>query len=269
MSSTLASEAASPARAPDPVPAPERRRAKVVAGILVLAAAGCEAVSSVTPWWSFSSNVSPGPVTLSFYPGNRAVGTDPATVSGSYASAGLAPLGNLYEAVLALLVILALFATIAGLIAVLSGTGRLSDPAHRLTVFRLLILEVVIGAGTLALAAALQPTLISRADPAMICQGWTTSQTYCNSFWGAGATPAASLHWGASIGWYLLVGAVGLLAASLALWRPTRGARPSPDRSVAAVPVPTEPSGTAGASEVPEEAPAEPPPSAGTAAGTG
>jgi hypothetical protein len=194
-----------------------------VAGVLLFGAAALEAVSAALPWWSTHSSFPMGTSWTDIYPGGSFTMDSPLGRStASLASAGLGPLGGLYEAVLYLAVILAVFAAIAGLIAVLSGSGRAAGREAGLTVFRLTVLELLIGGATVAMVALAQPPLFSRADPGGICGMFSSASSFCNSFWGQGTAGTTDISWAPGLGWYLPIAAFATLAGALFLWRAAR-----------------------------------------------
>jgi putative oligomerization/nucleic acid binding protein len=203
-----------------------------VAGFVSFAAATCLAVSAVSTWWSVYSNPSGSPVTIDFQPGGSVSGTsNGVTETMSYASQGLGPIGALYEGVLALLLALAALAVVAGVIALLAALGRIPDRSSHRTIQWMFLLNVVVAGAALVLVPALQPTLWGRANPGRVCQQFTSHQTICNSFWGAGTSASAALSWGADVGWYLACGALFLLVGAAVLWASARkGAWPRRDR---------------------------------------
>jgi hypothetical protein len=190
----------------------------VVVGFLALGAGLCEVFSTFTNWWTLHSDLSGG-ITIGFLPG----GTLHDTVGGvtsdySYASEGLGPMAGLYGGVLALLIVLIVLAVGSGVIALYAGWGRLGDSTSHGTVHRLILAELVLAAAVLLATVFLQPALWRSTDPGGICGAFTSPQSVCTAFWGTGTSATASLIWGASLGWYLLLGAVVPLVAALLLW---------------------------------------------------
>jgi len=216
-----------PTAAPFPSPKPPSWGISVsvgrtIAAVLVLVAGILAAVSTFVSWWTISESGGPGG-TLSFLPGGnlQAIGSG-STESISYASVQLGPVGALYEAVLALAIVIACLALIVGVLLLLAAMGKIQNPARYTTLRNLILVALVVSLFLIVIVPSLQGTLIrhSGSTGTSICTLTGNSTNPCNDFWGS----SGSYTWGADAGWYLALSATVLLAVALFLWRSARAA---------------------------------------------
>ncbi len=185
----------------------------LIGGILAL-------VSAFTAWWTLSFNG----VTFSFFPGSSFTSSGfGVTKTQTYASSGLGPVGGLYDAMLALVIIAGILGIIAGLLGFVAGMGRLRENR------RGMIKGLAIGAMVLALVAViLAPAMQSWAfnDSAnggsCSSMGLNGSSSPCGSFWGSVSNHGSTVSWGGADGWYLALVAFVLTIVGLVLWRSNR-----------------------------------------------
>lgn len=189
---------------------------RLYASLVFFAAAVCAGVSLFSAWWSIAgSGAGPG-VTLEFLPGNSLISTlGGSSETATYSSAGLSPVGNLYQAVLAV-GLLVLFATlIVGALAFTAAAGKIRNPRTH-GALRGVVLAVVIVAIVIVAAVPIAQPVAFHDSSTSLCS--STGSSPCDSFWGSRSNASESVGWGADLGWYLEIGTVVLLIAGLVLW---------------------------------------------------
>lgn len=172
------------------------------------------------PWWTDSFTELAGSGSLNFLPGPSAsISSGSSTVSETYSSLGLSQVGNVYEAVL----IVGILVVALSAVAVVVGVFRSAHPRVSRAQWDNAFSDVSFGAAAVLLAMVvaavlLQPPAISDA-PHSDC-GSVSGSSPCNSFWGAQSNSTESSSWGAATGWYLaLVGGI-LLGTAALVWAP-------------------------------------------------
>lgn len=183
---------------------------QLASAILVLTGGALGLLSAYSAWWSYSYNA----FTISFFPGSlfyESVGSGGSTQS--FTSNGLAPLGDLYEAILVLTIIGGVLGLVAGALGIAAVLGHDRIGRYR-TVRRLAVAMILVVTAAAVLAPAAQPWAWSESTNTSRCGG-LNGTTPCNSFWGShlGAT------WGGTTGWYLALSAIVLAILGLLLWR--------------------------------------------------
>jgi hypothetical protein len=181
-------------------------------GILALVAGVLAGASTGVAWWTdYQSSVY-----INFLPGGSLMGGGGSgTVTATYASLGLGPVGALYEAVLAMALAVTVLALLAGILGVFGSLGKLRSPKHNGRIRGLLIVVLIVALVSVVLVPIAQPYALSQSSGG--CSGFG-SESPCNTFWGAGATGGTGSSWGANAGYYLTVASVVLLLAGLVLW---------------------------------------------------
>jgi hypothetical protein len=217
--------------------------------VLVGLAAVLATFSAVTPWYVESGTV-PGPTIVTtfqvaFTPGPggyisscstfltahysdcTAVGTTYGAGNGTDLLAGLY-LGLLGGA--AAVAVLA-FGGVVVMGSAAAGSLRIRK-AHYLLI-TLTLAAIIIGAATMLTMGALQGAALGDSGA---CAGFTTALTPCNSLFGhangigcsGGSCAETDLSWNPAIGWYLALGAIGLLEGALLLLRSQALGAPCP-----------------------------------------
>lgn len=240
------------------------KQRRLLASTLVLVASIVLAVSMAVSWWGASSIGHGASEVIGFLPGSSysfsTSGAAGATAgSQAYAAEGLIHIGQLYEAVLGL-VLLASLAGFAGMF--LGYLGAFGSFRSRIWMRITLILTFVsfLGAvGLPILVAADQPSAFT-ADGAAIGapggSGCGTGTNPCNSFWGSASAGGINTSWGADIGWYLAVAAAVLLLLALIQLLMTRSQPYTRDEVWAASPQGPPPSAAVAPSSAPAPTPA-------------
>jgi succinate dehydrogenase/fumarate reductase cytochrome b subunit len=197
---------------------------RLLASVFSLIAGVLAAASTALGWWAVSATGGSG-ATIWFLPGSSLA----ATVGGSsetvtYASVQLGPVEALYEAVLAIAIVLAIFALVVGILLLLSAIGKIRNPARYTTLRNLIVVVTIVSLFLVVMVPALQETAISRSGNtgAGLCDLATSSTNPCTAFWGSSASGGNNYSWGADVGWYLVLSATILLAVGFYLWRSAR-----------------------------------------------
>jgi len=196
------------------------------ASTLLLIAAVLLSVSLGLSWWGASVTEGGGTATLSFLPGSSYTGSGDlgnGSYSGSatYASAGLIQVGNLYEAIFGVTLLIAITSFVGMGLGYIGAFGTFRS---RAPLYVALVLTIVSFLGAVLLPAVLaigQPWAFTADSSSGVfggSGGCGTGANPCNSFWGSISSGGVSVIWGAGVGWYLaLVAAVLLLIALIQL----------------------------------------------------
>ena len=193
------------------------------ASTLLLIAAILLAVSLGVSWWAASISGSGETATLNFLPGSSYSGSGDlgnGSFSGttSYASAGLVQVGNLYEAVFGLALLVAITAFIGMGLGYVGASGVFRSRAPLYVALALTVVSF--------LGAVLLPTFLTIAQPGAFTADSSsgavggsgacgTGTSPCNSFWGSTSSGGETVSWGAGLGWYLALAAAVLLLIAL------------------------------------------------------
>ncbi len=219
----MAPAAPNPSATPTPsAPSRDVSRLRLAASVLLIVAGALAFVSSRLAWWTWTG----GGVTTTFWPGSSFYTSTVGSRWVGYAAHGLGPVGGVYEAVFALLVVGGILAVVAGIVGAAFSLGRVRSTAGG-TIGGVAIAGTVLLVAAAVLAPLLQPWAYRRATGSGGCSfGGTTP---CSAFWGSGQGPLYSFSFWASAGWYwaLVAGALG--AMGLLLWLL---GRPSAPRAV-------------------------------------
>jgi len=172
-------------------------------------------VATIAPWWVLSTSDPGGTSTVSFYAGTSVtVYTTGGGGATTYSAIGVPTVGDLYTAILAGLVVLAVLAGAVAVHGFAAARGRWGSPRLR-WMGRAGLLSAVLLALLLALAAPLaQSPLYQHDNPKDACSS-ATPPPACGSFWGSSDQGAIANVWGAGFGWWADAVATGLLAAML------------------------------------------------------
>lgn len=174
----------------------------------------------MTAWWADSYVAGSGISVIHFLPGGSLTGSSAgATLTAPYALVGLGPVGELYEAVLALALAVMMLSLIGGTLAVISSLGSSRTPNRIGTIRVLLIAVLIIGLLTVVLVPGIQPYALSHSSGG--CSGFG-SQSPCKSFWGNGTSSGTQYAWAGDVGYYLMVAATLFAVASFIGWIRTR-----------------------------------------------
>jgi hypothetical protein len=192
---------------------------RMAAAALILVGGILALVSAFTAWWSLSFSGS----SISFFPGSSYTGSGffgSQTVT--YASGGIGPVGGLYEAILALVIIAGILGIVAGLLGLVAAMGRL--PAHRHGMVKgLAIAAIVLALVAVILAPAVQPWAFHDSSNNGSCSGLgLNGSSPCGAFWGSASSHGFTVTWGAADGWYLALVAFVLTLVGFVLWRSNR-----------------------------------------------
>lgn len=215
----MAARASAPGEAPaamatgnsegeSPAPGPRGSRLSAVAlalaGLLLLGA-------TYTPWWVLLDQAGGTSSSVEFYPGaSLSAGGGGGGGAVSYASVGLSAVGQLYAAVFAVTVLVALLAFVLSGVRFARTAGRWIGSEGR-QLLRIGGWVAFVGVLGIALAVPLgQPALLRLADPQGFCAGYAGSSP-CASFWSSTEVNGDALSWGAGLGWWLGVTAAALL----------------------------------------------------------
>jgi hypothetical protein len=195
--------------------APASSGRNVAAGALLLIGGILSFVSGFVAWWTYSG----GGFTLSFLPGqNVSESGFGQTLTMSYASLGIGPVGGLYLALLALAILVGILALVGGILGLVGGMGRLPGRRHGM-VRGLALGALILAIVAVAIAPAMQPWTFHDSSSGNVCSSnFGNGTSPCGSFWGS----ANGFSWGASTGWYLMVGALVLALIGMILWRSMR-----------------------------------------------
>ncbi len=204
--------------------------------LLVALAAVLATFSAVTPWYVESGTV-PGPTIVTtfqvaFTPGpggyiascstfTTAHYHDCTSVGTTYgAGNGTDLLAGLYLGLLggAAAVAVLAFGGVVVMGSAAAGSLRIRRAQSLMLTFTLA--AIIVGGATILTMAALQGAALGDSGA---CAGFTTSLTPCNTLFGhasgigcsGGSCAETDLSWSPAIGWYLVLGAIGLLEAAL------------------------------------------------------
>ena len=196
---------------------------RFVAALLLFGAGVLFAISVALSWWTLSESGGGGG-SISFLPGSSLrLTSGGSSGTQTYASTQLGPVGGLYEAILALAVVLACLAIISGLLALLASLGRQGNPGRYATFRNLFVVVLIIGLFLLILVPAAQGALVRQSSLGPTLCGLTdSSNNPCNSFWGSASAGGDNYSWGADAGWYIALVATIFLVGALFLWRSAR-----------------------------------------------
>ncbi len=185
--------------------------ARYTAAGLVLASGILALYSIFSYWWLISGF--PTGTGVAFFPGAslRNNGT-----FSTYASAGLGPVGGVYEAILVLAIVAGVLAIVGGALALLM-TARHRKPQN-MRIGGLILAGVVIEGITVAIAPAMTPwALNDSGGTPSFCSGWTEGSP-CSSFWGTGTYGGAGLTFVGADGWIIMIGALALGVLGVVIW---------------------------------------------------
>jgi hypothetical protein len=213
----------SPPSSITPSPAPPEgpvNRDRVGASLLLVIGAILLAVSSFQAWWTLSEASGGGTATAYFLPGSSYSTSGPPgngyfSGSGLYSAGGLTQVGQVYGAVLWIVIVLLVAAIVAAMIGFwgLSGTFR-----TRVTLYVTLLLTIgatVVGILLPLLLLGFQPAAFSGdVGDELSCPPGTSP---CTTFWGSYSAKGTAVSWGAGAGWYLALAAAGVLVCALIL----------------------------------------------------
>ncbi len=186
-------------------------------GVARFAAAGLVLVSGILAlysifsyWWLINGTG----VNVAFFPGAsmRSNGT-----FSTYASAGLGPVGGVYEAILVLAIVAGILAIVGGGLSLLMAIRHRKPQNMRLA--GVALVGVVVEGITVAIAAAMTPwALNDSGGTPSYCSGWTQGSP-CSSFWGTGTYGGVGLTFVGADGWIIMIGALALGVLGLVIWR--------------------------------------------------
>jgi hypothetical protein len=207
-----------PTTRPSPGGRPAVNGKHVAAGALFLIAGAMTLASTVVAWWQLSIAGSGVSASVLFLPGwnVHTSGLTATPSTSSYASMGLGPVGGVYLGILALAVVTGILEVVAGVLGLIAGAGRIKRNRTGL-VKGLVVSAVVLAVAAVALGPALQPWAFGDST-SNACSG-LSGTTYCNSFWGSQTTSGVTRTWGATVGWYLVLGALILGIIGLLFWQ--------------------------------------------------
>ncbi len=189
---------------------------RLYASIVFLAAAVCAGVSLVTAWWSIAGSGGGPSVALEFLPGNSLIGTlGTSTETATYSSSGLGPVGNLYQAILAIGLIILFGTLLVGALSFAGAAGKIRNPRTHGAVRGVVLGMVIVSIATVVAVPIAQPVAFHDSSTSL-CS--SSGSSPCDSFWGSRSNASESVGWGADLGWYLEIGTVALLVAGLLLW---------------------------------------------------
>ena len=220
--------------------------------LLLAVAAILGAFSALTPWYVETGTV-PGPTIITtfqvaFTPGPggyiascstflTAHYSDCTSVGTTYGGGnGTDLLAGLYLGLLGGMVAVAVLA-FGGLVVMgSSAAGSLRIQRAQLLLVTLTLAAIIIGAVTILTMAAFQGAALSDSGA---CAGFTTSLSPCNSLFGhasgigcsGGTCAETDLNWYPAVGWYLALGALGLLEGALLTLRYQALGAPCPHSS--------------------------------------
>jgi len=197
---------------------------RLMVAAIAFAGAVLSGLALVCSWWTISVSGSGGSGSLSFLPGDSLTGSfaGGSSVTQTYASNGLGPVGGLYEGVLAGAIIALVLGLVAGLLALLVSFGKIRNAKRYSTIRNLLALGLLAVLILAVVVPSLQPTLFSNSNPSSLCSSTLGTKTPCNSFWGSINGNGETITWGSDVGWYLAVSSAVLLFAALILWIASR-----------------------------------------------
>ncbi len=195
---------------------------RLTASLLAFGGGVLGGVSAVLPWWTFTAKSGGISVALSLLPGSSFTATEnQTTVSYTYAAQSLNSVGYLYEGVLAFALATLALGILTGVFGLLGVFGRYGSTDRGRAARNWAVTGACVSVIAVVLLVAVQPYAISRG-PDGLCPSGGGLTSPCNSFWGSQSVSAASISWGAAIGWYLELGAVIALTAGLVLWLAAR-----------------------------------------------
>lgn len=193
-----------------------RRRRGASASCLVLAGV-LSGASAGLAWWYTTTATGATSSTAEFLPGSElAASGGGGGGRTSYASVGLGAVGGLYEAVLAVTLIVALLALAVGVFGWLRAVGRGGRGGGRRLAALLALAALLLSAALVIATPAAQPGLYRQANPSGSCSS-SGGPGPCSSFWGTSGPAGNRTTWGAGAGWWASVAATVSLAAGLAL----------------------------------------------------
>ncbi|HTP54848.1 MAG TPA: SHOCT domain-containing protein [Thermoplasmata archaeon] len=198
---------------------------RLVVAALLFVSGVLAAISTALSWWTLTGTGS-SDVTINFLPGSSIrVSAGGMSQSVTFAQLELGPVGGLYEAILAIAIVVGCLAIIGGLLTLLSSLGRVGNPARYATFRNLIVIVLVISLFLVIVVPALQGALTRQSSfGTTLCTLDSSSTNPCNDFWGSSSGGGDTYTWGADAGWYLAVVATVLLAVGLFLWRSARAA---------------------------------------------
>ena len=138
----------------------------------------------------------------------------------SYVHAGVAPVGVLYEAILTGSLAFVLLAGCATAYGVGRSIGRWNGERARRLAGAALLAGAAVGLALAVVVPLAQPALLGLANSGGSC-GSLSAAGACASFWGTRQHGGSTFSWGGGLGWWLDVGASGLLTLVL-VGRPWR-----------------------------------------------
>lgn len=185
----------------------------MVAGIVVL-------TGSFTSWWALGLA---GGGTVGFFPGDYiggsiAFGKEKGGAE-TYQKAGLGAVAALYEAVLAVVLVTAAFAIIAGVVGMGAERGRLRGRARGSLVGSLGLLAFLMAVILVIVVGAAQPGQLDHASFFGLCTAIGNHTSPCSSFVGSTTLAGVQLTWGPGYGFYATIfGGILALGGAITWW---------------------------------------------------
>jgi len=227
VSSPLETPRESAAAGAGPAPSPGTARSfsprRFVSGALALLAGTLAGISSITAWWT-ETYVSGGSLAVvHFLPGGSLTGfSDGMSITAPYSLIGVGDVGDLYETILVLALVVLVLCLASGILGVIGSLVGGRAPNRDRLIRILLVSALGLALLSVVLAPAVQPYGLSHASSGG-CSGFG-SQSPCKFFWGNGSSGATAYAWGGDVGYYLMVVVdVFVVVALLFSVRPAKG----------------------------------------------
>lgn len=225
MSSSFSGGARDPRNAARRVSARRGRRVRApclrrsAASIVLLLAGLLTLTASFTAWWTLSIAGSTG---LGFYPGDDfggsiAFGKEKVGAE-SYQKGGLGAVAGLYETVLGLVLTIATFAIVGGLIGLLAERGKFRRSARGPWVGVLGLLGFLLALAAVITVGAAQATQLHHTAFFGLCGAIGNGSTPCGTFAGSASIAGVSVTWGPGYGFYATIFASIFALAGAIIW---------------------------------------------------